>query len=684
MSIGGIPTDSWVLGVKETSLQPLLSFRVPAEAEEEETRWSNQVALSAVGDSVLALPHLVGEQPLLVRASIQLEGAMLFLVLSRGYWPFEIENRSNRHSAETSWILRPCEVRRFVFPDPEKPKTLEGRILGAGQELAVRYELDNISAGGVQRELWCPGRSKPALLATLLLRGMSRRLLLRDQEAVSTEKDKAMHEEHEDIQDQAALVNRMAFDVFFSGLHVCLADTLNQVPEELLAFTVDFIQVTKPSNERNIQLTVHHLQLDDFGDEDRPTGPESLDLAETEGFSGLPLVSLTLQGDRSSLMFDPAHGAITLKTLSLALCPVEARVDVPRLLYVASRLKGWTSSFEELGYSDAIEVLDRVLMTGFQTPSTGETTCSVAFIWPPPATSHFFRAAWRAPPAMPSRAAVSASGARKQASKFGALRPIVEFFGRLGASFADLGHLSIALPKIPFCRFSPLLITDASADVSVLKSVFARHYRQQLLQQSARVFGSLQLLGDPANLMDEIGSGVMSFFSKTKEEVLGQRSGLGSGVSDLTESIVGGTLHSLATMSGSLKDTVGSSLGQPLGSDRKASNVREGLGLGFTSIAVGLSEGITAMVKEPVKQANQDRVDDGQDGVVGLATGTAKGAASLVVRPLEGLLGAAEKLAQGAEGLVRGRFRGFCGLRRPPRVAFHPEVGHLVVDDLEK
>lgn len=67
--------------------------------------------------------------------------------------------------------------------------------------------------------------------------------------------------------------------------------------------------------------------------------------------------------------------------------------------------------------------------------------------------------------------------------------------------------------------------------------------------------------------MDEIGSGVMSFFSKTKEEVLGERAGLGSGVSDLTESIVGGALQSVAKISGSLKDTVGSSLGQPIGSE---------------------------------------------------------------------------------------------------------------------
>ncbi|CAE7294863.1 tipC [Symbiodinium natans] len=170
--------------------------------------------------------------------------------------------------------------------------------------------------------------------------------------------------------------------------------------------------------------------------------------------------------------------------------------------------------------------------------------------------------------------------------------------------------------------------------------------------------------------LDEIGSGVMSFFSKTKEEVLGQRAGLGSGVSDLAEGIFGGALGSFAKVSGSLKDTVGSSLGEPMGSDRKALNLTEGLDLGYASIATGISEGISAVVKEPFKQANED-------GLVGLASGVALGAASAVVRPMEGLLGAVEKLSQGAEGEVRGRYRGYGGLRRPPRAAFHPEAHGL-------
>ncbi|CAJ1404455.1 unnamed protein product, partial [Effrenium voratum] len=54
--------------------------------------------------------------------------------------------------------------------------------------------------------------------------------------------------------------------------------------------------------------------------------------------------------------------------------------------------------------------------------------------------------------------------------------------------------------------------------------------------------------------MDEIGSGVMSFFSKTKQEAtcFGRATDTG-GVTDLTESIVGGALQSFAKMSGSLK-----------------------------------------------------------------------------------------------------------------------------------
>jgi len=685
MSIGGIPSDQWaLLGMKDGHLHPMVSFRVSGEADEDETRWSHQVSLSAVGDSVIALQRVDTEQqPLLVRASIQLEGAMLFLVLSRGQWPFEIENRSSRHTvvfhqegtdSDQEWVMKPCEVRRFVFPDPEKPKTLEGRILGAGAELAVRYQLDNISAGGAQQELWLPGRSKAALLATLLLRGACRRLVLYDQESMSNEIDGAVQDDQSGIQDQAGVVNRMAFDVFFAGLHVCLADTLKSVPEELLAFTVDYIQLEKPSNERSLHLTVHHIQLDDFGDEDYFLfGPldsgfnsRTLPLSDAEEFSAVPLLSLTIQGDRSTNMFDSLHRAITLKTFGVALRPMEARVDVPRLLYIAERLKGWTASLDQIGLAaDNIELLDRVLMTSFRMPKAGETTCSVGLLQAQAISLNLdVKLTQRQGDIKETSEMMNsdlAAQLRKQGSRFGALRPIIEFFGRLGASFADVA---------PRFRFDPLLITDASADLPVLQSAVARHYIQQLLQQSARLLGSLQLLGDPANLMDEIGSGVMSFFSKTKEEVLGQRAGLGSGVSDLTESIVGGALQSFSKMSGSLKDTVGSSLGQPIGSDRKALTLQEGLDLGYASIAVGLSEGISSVVKEPLKQANED-------GLIGLASGTALGAASMVVRPLEGLLGAAEKIAQGAEGAVRGRFRGFCGLRRPPRPPFHQEATGL-------
>lgn len=686
MSIGGIPSENWAIlaMTKDAHLNPILSFRVSGEADAYETRWSHQVPLSAVGDSVIALQRVDGEsEPLLVRASIQLEGAMLFLVLSRGQWPFEIENRSSQHTVvfhqegtdlDKEWVMRPREVRRFVFPDPEKPKTLQGRILGAGAELAVRYQLDNISAGGAQQKLWIPGRSKAALLATLLLRGSCRRLVLCDQESVGPETDGVIQADVV-IQDQASVVNRMAFDVFFAGLHVCLADTLKSVPEELLAFTVDYIQLNKPSNERSLHLTVHHIQLDDFGDQeyfllgplDSGFNSRTLPLSDAEDFFAVPLLSLTLQGDRSTNMFDSLHRAITLKTFGVALRPMEARVDVPRLLYVAARLKGWTSSLDQQGLAaDNIELLDRVLMTSFQMPSTGQTTCSVGLLQAQAISLNLELKLTQRKGDVKETSDFSgdtdlAAQLRKQGSRFGALRPIIEFFGRLGASFADVA---------PRFRFDPLLITDASADLPVLQSAVARHYIQQLLQQSARLLGSLQLLGDPANLMDEIGSGVMSFFSKTKEEVLGQRAGLGSGVSDLTESIVGGALQSFAKMSGSLKDTVGSSLGQPIGSDRKALSLSEGLDLGYASIAVGLSEGISSVVKEPLKQANED-------GLVGLASGTALGAASMVVRPLEGLLGAAEKIAQGAEGAVRGRFRGFCGLRRPPRAEFHQEATGL-------
>eukprot|EP00931_Biecheleriopsis_adriatica_P012206 TRINITY_DN11332_c0_g2_i1.p1 TRINITY_DN11332_c0_g2~~TRINITY_DN11332_c0_g2_i1.p1 ORF type:complete len:2486 (+),score=536.22 TRINITY_DN11332_c0_g2_i1:86-7543(+) len=687
VSLGAMPDPGTWAGS-----QLLISIRIPERDKEgRETAWSVQIPISAVGDSVLTLRPADGSEPLLVRASVQLEKATFFVLLSRGQWPYAVQNRSDVHTvaihqegldlsaggAAEEWLLRPCEVRRFVFPDPDLPKVLVGRILGAGMDKTVRYEMDNFSAGGSQKGLTTLGLlGKAGVKASLQANGITRTLVLDDPEAEVSSEDQGLSQEEESAKDQATIMTSLALDIFLQGIHVCVVDTESSVPQELLGFTVDYVQAEKARNSRSMAINVHHMQLDDFGDEDKFIfGPLESGLnsrtSATEVKEGLPMLSVSFEGptSRSNAMYDAETGALTLKKFELAVRPLEARFDVPRILHIAHRLQGWRTSLDA-GQSGSAKVLERVLAPGFKAPKGGDLTCSVGLLNTGNINLNLdIKMVHRSGDTSKAHngnaddqeddTADLSTELRKAFGGLGILQPIVEFFARLGASFAD------ASPRF---KFGALIISDASAVMPVLLSAVSRHYSAQLLQQSARVLGSLQLLGDPANLVDEVGTGVVSFFSKTKEEVLGRRAGIGSGVSDLAGGVLGGAFGSVAKVSGSLKDTVGSSLGQPIGSDKKADNLVEGVNLGYDCIAVGISEGITGIVKEPFHHANED-------GLYGLAAGTAFGAASAVVRPLEGFLGAVEKLAQGAEGEIRGHYRGYGGLRRPPRTGFHKANG---------
>jgi len=173
----------------------------------------------------------------------------------------------------------------------------------------------------------------------------------------------------------------------------------------------------------------------------------------------------------------------------------------------------------------------------------------------------------------------------------------------------------------------------------------------------------LQVLGDPANLLDDINSGVTTFLRKTKQEITGERVGVGAGVGDLAGGVFGGALGSISKISGSLKDTVGSVAGRPIASNARPKDLEEGITLALGCLAGGVTEAVNGLVVEPMEQATES-------GALGLFRGAALGAAGLVLRPVEGVLAAVEKIAEGAEGQVKGLRRGYNGLRRPPRVAF--------------
>lgn len=429
-----------------------------------------------------------------------------------------------------------------------------------------------------------------------------------------------------------------------------------------------------------MRFLLHHMQLDDFNHEDYwILGPSSSGLnsraesfADEEQGRSVPLLSMRVDGpsDPQVPIVDNDIGALTLGNVELLLRPLDLRADVPRLVAIALRLRNWVPGTDQTPSDRAAAAfLSRMWKPGFDAPRRGGQTI-------------FYVSQLKAPQVLLTadlklkHRGITADDddldtqLRKIAAKVSpAVRSVIGFLARMGALFVEVS---------PRFNFSPLTLSNSAANVGGVISSLVRHYQQQLLAQSARVIGSLQVLGDPARLIDDIGGGVATLLSTPKDGSGDGAAGPGSkNVGHLVGIVVAGGFRSASKITGSLKDTVGSCAGRPFGDDRKATDFADGIDMGISSLAMGVSEAVIGLVKEPAAQA-------AAGGACGLLKGSCQGACGLIAKPIEGLLGAMEKVSQGAEGEIRGLYRGYTGLRRPARIPFDEKRGEEGVQALPR
>lgn len=68
----------------------------------------------------------------------------------------------------------------------------------------------------------------------------------------------------------------------------------------------------------------------------------------------------------------------------------------------------------------------------------------------------------------------------------------------------------------PSFRFNSLVVSNYFGSLQALVQILKGSLQQQLLQQIYKVFGSMEVLGDPLELVESLGTGVADFFSHTK------------------------------------------------------------------------------------------------------------------------------------------------------------------------
>ncbi|CAI5525095.1 unnamed protein product [Closterium sp. Naga37s-1] len=241
----------------------------------------------------------------------------------------------------------------------------------------------------------------------------------------------------------------------------------------------------------------------------------------------------------------------------------------------------------------------------------------------------------------------------------------------LRTTASTAGFPLISLTRAPL-RLNSLVLDNAFQNQSTLQTYVLRHYGVQLLQGLHKILGSVELLGAPLSLVDNLATGVMDFFvepasATTPEEFL---SGAMKGTVSLMKHSSYGVLHSISSLAGGIgtgfaKLTFDDSFIQrfsqrPEGTSQQVLRGAQDLGLGFVGAVTGL-------VLQPLEGARRE-------GAVGAVKGVGKGVVGLVTKPLSGLLGFASTLTESAGTGIRA-IGGDVSRRTVPRIRLPSTFG---------
>ncbi|GBG24825.1 Vacuolar protein sorting-associated protein 13A [Hondaea fermentalgiana] len=201
------------------------------------------------------------------------------------------------------------------------------------------------------------------------------------------------------------------------------------------------------------------------------------------------------------------------------------------------------------------------------------------------------------------------------AAESGTMNPLRFALNAMGASLANVDNAPLRLNAL-------VLQNSLSTPETILGRIFA-HYRSQALRQAYLILGSVDLLGDPRGLVQNLGAGVLDFFYEPALGLVRSPKDFGAGLAKGTMSLLRRTVLGAATSATGFANGA-SALFETLSNDRYS-------GFKPRSFAEGVAQGLAGLVVAPVN-GFQD------EGFLGLGQGLFYGVTGVFVKPLAGLL----------------------------------------------
>eukprot|EP00455_Lapot_gusevi_P052294 TRINITY_DN7943_c0_g1_i2.p1 TRINITY_DN7943_c0_g1~~TRINITY_DN7943_c0_g1_i2.p1 ORF type:complete len:444 (-),score=53.09 TRINITY_DN7943_c0_g1_i2:84-1415(-) len=220
--------------------------------------------------------------------------------------------------------------------------------------------------------------------------------------------------------------------------------------------------------------------------------------------------------------------------------------------------------------------------------------------------------------------------------------PLMVFASAAGAALASIDNM-------PF-RINALIMEHVYGSVDVFAGPIVRHLERQGLLEAYKVFGSIQILGSPVELVSSLGSGVKDFFYEPAQGLIESPEAFGKGIAKGAKSLFKHTVYGISQTAENITESVGKgiavlSLDDDYLDERKfreatATSVGQGVMSGAQQFGEGLASGVIGVVASPYRGLRER-------GATGLMSGVGKGILGLVTKPIVGILDLTRKTFQG-------------------------------------
>ena len=178
----------------------------------------------------------------------------------------------------------------------------------------------------------------------------------------------------------------------------------------------------------------------------------------------------------------------------------------------------------------------------------------------------------------------------------------------------SLGSSLVRISESPI-KFKEKIIENIYMNISEIITTIYQSYIKESIFQIYKILGSSDLIGNPIQLIEKIGTGFFEFVNEPRKGLLeGSPSqigkGLKNGITGLLNGVVGGAFDSVSKISGTLYNLVQNITGENkdiiIDDDNEPSDILEGASKGFLVGIQELYEGFTGFVVDPIEKVTSN------------------------------------------------------------------------------